>query len=429
VSSEGESTGPVSEREKLEKLISSEQFDELMQVVGNKGWIAIWCCFSILIIALAWGFLGSIPIKVMGNGISMTAKGPHVIVTQIQGTIVEANVDLGEFVEKGDVIVKMENPSLELEIRQKRSSLASKENELQALVSRVEEEKMAKRASILKEMENAILSRKTTENNLAFYEKDLEAKKRLEKKGIVPTQAVQEAKSKLEQAKIDIQSYQATLVRLKADLDRSYRVEEVQAKLDDVGGARNDLERLLLQEKYLEIRADHSGKVLEVIVAPGDLVVAGAEIASIEIPDKKGEHLHYYATFAAKYGDLLDEGLPVEIEVSGVDPKLYGFLLGKTKFVSPYPVTMEEIKSEVRNTEIAAYLKGANEVVYSAVIELQLDPATKSGYAWSTRHGPPWQLSSGTIGKVKTIVERKPPIIYILPMEVSPYLHRLLSSE
>jgi multidrug resistance efflux pump len=212
-----------------------------------------------LIIALAWGFLGSIPIKVMGNGISMTSKGPHVIVTQIQGTIVEANVDLGEFVEKGDVIVKMENPSLELEIRQKRSSLASKENELQALVSRVEEEKMAKRASILKEMENAILSRKTTENNLAFYEKDLEAKKRLEKKGIVPTQAVQEAKSKLEQAKIDIQSYQATLVRLKADLDRSYRVEEVQAKLDDVGGARNDLERLLLQEKYLEIRADHSG--------------------------------------------------------------------------------------------------------------------------------------------------------------------------
>lgn len=427
--SEEKSQEPVSQREKLEKLVSSENFDELMQVVGNKGWIAIWCCFAILIIGLSWGFFGSIPIKVTGNGISMTAQGPHIIVAQVQGTVAGTYVELGQFVEKGDLIVKMDNPALDLEIRQKRSSLAGKENELQALTSRVENEKAAVRASILKEMETAILGKKTTENNIAFYEKDLAAKKRLEKKGIVPAQSVQEATSKLEQAKIDIQSYQATLVRLRADLERSYRVEEVQAKLDEVGATRKDLERLLLQDKFLEVRADHSGKVLEMIVAPGDLVLAGAEIASIEIPDKKGEHLHYYATFPAQYGDLLDVDLDVEIEVSGIDPKLYGFLLGKTKFISPYPVTMDEIKSEVRNTEIATYLKGGNQVVYSAIVELIVDPATKSGYAWSTKNGPPWLLSSGTIGKVKTVVERKPPIIYILPLEVSPYLHRLLSHE
>ncbi|MFI5333896.1 MAG: biotin/lipoyl-binding protein [Chlamydiales bacterium] len=210
------STEPVSQREKLKKLISSESFDELMQVVGNKGWIAIWCCFAILLIGIVWGFLGSIPIKVMGNGISMTLKGPHVIVSQIQGTVLETNVVLGQFVEKGELIVKLDNPTLELEIRQKRGGLTNKENELQALISRVEEEKTGRRASILKEMESAILGRKTTENNLDFYQKDLQAKERLEKKGIVPAQSVQEARAKLEQAKIDIQMYQATLTPSKS---------------------------------------------------------------------------------------------------------------------------------------------------------------------------------------------------------------------
>lgn len=429
MSEENSSSGISTEREKLEKLVSSESFDELMQVIGNKGWIAIWCCFAILIVGFVWGFLGSIPIKVMGNGIAMTLKGPHVVVAQIQGTVESTFVELGQFIEKGDLIVRLENPTLDLQIRQQRSGLANKENELQALIARVEGEKAAKRATLLKEIENTILSRKTTENHIPFLEKDLAAKMRLEKKGILPAQSVQEAKSKLEQAKIDIQSYQANLTRLKADLERSYRTEEIQSKMDEVRTARGDLERLLLEDKYLEVRADRSGRVLELIVASGDLVQPGSEIASIELPGKKGELLRYFATFPARYGDLLDVGLEVEIEVSGVDPKLYGFLLGKIHFISPFPVTMEEIKAEVRNAEIAKFLKGPNDLVYSALIELQRDSATTSGYAWSSKRGPPWELSSGTVASIKTIVERKPPIIYILPLEFSPSFYRILSNE
>lgn len=338
-------------------------------------------------------------------------------------------VSSGEYVEKGDLLVYLENPALAIEVRQKEVGLANKEAELQALTARIESEKLSSRAALMKEIETTILSRKTTENNLDFLEKDLRAKERLEAKGIIPAQQVQEAKSKLENAKIDIETDKATLARLKSELERSYRVEEIQAKLDEVNAARGELELLRLEKSNLEIRADRSGKILEVLVSGGELLSPGAEVASIEIPVGKGEYLHYYACFGAEYGDLLDVDLPVEIEVSGVDPKMYGFLLGKTRFVSPYPVTMDELKSDVRNTEIANYLKGNEKVVYSAIIELQPDPRTVSGYAWSTKAGPPWRLSSGTVSSVMTIIERKPPIIYILPVEVSPYFYQMLTHE
>lgn len=417
------------QRKKLEKLVSSETLDELMQVVGSKGWISIWCCFAIILIGIIWSFIGSIPIKVIGNGISMTASGPHIVVNKVEGTVIGMCVSSGEYVEKDDLLVRLENPTLALQIRQQEGTLANKQAQLQELTSRVDTEKRALRDTLLKEIESTLLAQKTTESEISFLEKDLASKERLEAKGIIPAPAVQEARAKLEQAHIDIETYKAKLSRLKADMERSYRVEEIQAKLDEVGAARSELERLRLESSYLDIRADRSGKVLEVIVSGGQLLMPGAEAVSIEIPVSKGEYLHYYACFGAEYGDMLDVGLPVEIEVSGVDPKMYGFLLGKTRFVSPYPVTMEELKSDVRNTEIANYLKGGDPIVYSAIIELTVDPRTKSGYAWSTKSGPPWRLSSGTVGTVKTIVERKPPIIYILPVEVSPYFYKLLKHE
>ncbi len=418
-----------SEREKLEKLVASDALDLLLQVIGSKAWIVLWCCFSLLIIGISWSLLGAIPVKVQGTGISMTESGPFIVVAQIEGTVINTCVSSGEFVEKGDLLVELENPGLAFDIEHKKSSLVSKEADLQALMQRIEAEKAARNATIIKEIETTVFSLKTAESNIAFLQKDLESKQRLEKMGIIPQHTVEDAKNKLEQTKIDIESYRATMVRLKADLSKSYRVEELQAKISEVGGTRTDLARMTFESQNLEVRAGRSGKVLELVVANGDRIVPGMEIASVEVPITKGEHLRYYACFPAQYGDLLDVDLPVEIAVSGVDPKQYGFLLGKTKFVSPYPVTSQELKSDVRNAEIAQFLRGGDEVVYSAIIELQVDPTTKSGYAWSSKSGPPWQLSSGTIGTIQTIVDRKPPIIYILPVDFSPTLYKLLSKR
>ncbi len=425
-----ESNGQTSiEKQRLKKLVSSEALDQLMQVASSKVWIALYTCFALLLTALIWSVAGSIPVKVNGVGISRTESGPFVIIASQEGTVTEVFVDAGQFIEKGTLIAKAQNSTLQLNIDLKKGEITQKQNELHTLAARIEEERRAKESTLAQEKDSALTKMKVAEGSLPFLKKDLEAKKRLAQKGIIPPPKVEEAKNKIHEAEIEIENSKANLARIQEDMERSYRVDEIIAKQDEIVLLQGDLDRLLLQAGFLEIHSEKSGRILEVLIAPGDRVLPGQEISSLEIPVPKGQGLQYYATFPAQYGELLDVNLPVEIEVSGVDPKLYGFLQGKVKFISPYPVTMEELKSDVRNSEIAAYLKGMNQVVYSAIISLDRDPATKSGYKWSTDTGPPWELSSGTIGNIKTIVERKAPIIYILPLRFSPYVYNLIKGD
>jgi HlyD family secretion protein len=417
------------EKDRLKKLVSSESLDELMQVVGSKIWIALICCFALILTTLIWSFAGSIPVKVTGSGIAMTEAGPQLVIAGLEGTIAETFVTAGQSVKKGDLIAKIDNSRLLLDIQLKRNQITQRENDLHALASRIEVERNAKEETLLKQKETALTAMEVAENSLPFLHKDLESKIRLEKKGILPPKTVEEAKTKIFQTEIEIENQKANLARIQEDLDRSYRVEEIQALQNEIAAAKGDMDRLLLDEKSLEVYSPYTGRILELIVATGDRVTVGAEIASIELPATRGMGLQYYATFPAQYGELLDVNLPVEIEVSGVDPKQYGFLLGKIKYLSPYPVTIEELKSDMRNSEIVSYLKGPNQIVYSAIIELQRDPSTKSGYKWSAEDGPPWEFSSGTTGTVKTIVERQPPIIYVLPLKFSPFFYRLITHE
>jgi hypothetical protein len=48
----------------LEKLSSPEEIDQLMQVTTPKGWIALFALVSLIAAAAAYGFYGSIPVRV-----------------------------------------------------------------------------------------------------------------------------------------------------------------------------------------------------------------------------------------------------------------------------------------------------------------------------------------------------------------------------
>ena len=58
----------------LEKLSSPEQLDELINVTSPRAWFALIAISCILISAIVWGFLGSIPTKITGHGILLNMK-------------------------------------------------------------------------------------------------------------------------------------------------------------------------------------------------------------------------------------------------------------------------------------------------------------------------------------------------------------------
>ncbi len=426
---ETESSSPIaSDSEKLKKLSSSEDLDELMQIVGIKSKLALVTAFALIFITLVWSVLGSIPVKVTGNGISLTERGPYILSSQIQGIVTNVCVLPGQTIETGTLLVRLQNVSLALDIQLKQGEILQSENELLLFTIRSEKEDAARKNTVLQQISAAQLALKSAESKLPFLEKDLESKKRLQASGIIAPKDVEEAKNALQQAQLDIKSNAALVASLQAQFSQSYRQDEIGAKQNQIDSLKGELARLELQDKFLDIYADRAGKILELLVSAGDRVDPGSVIASLELPLVVGEHLQFIAAFGAQYGESLDVNLKAEIQVSGIDPKEYGYLVGTIKYVTPYPVTTQEITAEVKNKEIADYLKGEDKLVYLAVIRLEEDPRTPSGYQWSTRQGPPWQIDAGTTGRVLALVEEKPPILYILPPEVAPYIYRHLKA-
>lgn len=109
--------------EALKKLSSPEQLDELIQVTPPRAWMALIGIILILLSAVVWGFLGSIPTKISGQGILLNNGGVTTIEHQTSGIVIDLRYHIGDMVKKGDVIARIEIPEIVEEINSLRHSL------------------------------------------------------------------------------------------------------------------------------------------------------------------------------------------------------------------------------------------------------------------------------------------------------------------
>jgi hypothetical protein len=58
----------------LERLASPDQLDQLLQITRPTGWLALGSLAALLGIALVWGFTGTVPIEVQGQGMLLRPK-------------------------------------------------------------------------------------------------------------------------------------------------------------------------------------------------------------------------------------------------------------------------------------------------------------------------------------------------------------------
>lgn len=112
----------------LERLSSPEQLDELIKVTSPRAWFALIAMGCILISAIAWGFLGSIPTKIEGHGILLKNGGISTLQHHTSGQVIDVRFKPGDMVKKGDVVARIELPELVAKI----SSLQSTLNEMKS---------------------------------------------------------------------------------------------------------------------------------------------------------------------------------------------------------------------------------------------------------------------------------------------------------
>ncbi|MUG91967.1 NHLP bacteriocin system secretion protein [Scytonema sp. UIC 10036] len=463
-------------KESIERLASPERLDQLMQVVSPKSWLPISALGSLVVGALIWSIYGRIPITVEGRGVLIFPRKVVALQSRSAGQLTDLNVKVGDIVKKGDVLATVDQVDLRKQLQLARTKLAQLEQQdrntssIQAQRQNLDRKAIAEQryslqqrlkivreltptlrekglVSIQRERENLQARLKTLENLLPTYKKRWDTRQQLFKEGAVSDDVVLQSRQEYDNARASIDDVQSQLKQLdlkETDEQRQYlsnlnELKNIQAQLQELNTkeasiAQQDLENSTLREKEIQevqreiaqlelqlgnnsqIISPHSGRILEMTVNAGEVVNAGARLASIDVENTTTK-LMGVTYFPVQDGKKIQQGMTVQVTPQIVKRERFGGIIGKVTSVSPFPITKEAATNLVGNPEVVSGLvSDKQEGVMQVFSELQMDTSTFSGYKWSSSNGPQQKISSGTTTLVRVKVDERAPITFLLPI-------------
>jgi HlyD family secretion protein len=215
--------------------------------------------------------------------------------------------------------------------------------------------------------------------------------------------------SKLRAELKEFDSREANLAKqsLQDSTNRIKEIQEVQRNL-----AKLELEL----QKNSQIISQQSGRILEITIAPGQVINAGTRIGTIDVENSNSK-LVSISYFAIGDGKKIKPEMTLQITPQTVKRERFGGILGKVTNISAFPISKEAAISRVGNTEVVESLVSQKqEGLMEIEAELQPDTATFSSYKWSSSKGPQLKISPGTTTVVRVKVEERAPITFVLPI-------------
>jgi HlyD family secretion protein len=98
----------------IDRLAAPEELDKMIKITDRKGWIALVGLTLIVIAAIVWGFLGTIPSVVRIQGVLIRQGGIQEIKASQTGQIEEISLVPGKAVTQGEIIGKLKNANGEV---------------------------------------------------------------------------------------------------------------------------------------------------------------------------------------------------------------------------------------------------------------------------------------------------------------------------
>jgi HlyD family secretion protein len=235
----------------------------------------------------------------------------------------------------------------------------------------------------------------------------------LARQEVTAVQAETTARRDDDQAEAAIQGYAVQLATLaREEVERSTRQKErLFAKQSAVDAAEDRLRLLEARQRITQVVSDWDGRVVEVKVDPGQVVRTGAPVVAIEVAHQS---LVMYAFAPAWGGKKLKPGMKVELTPALIQRAEYGYIVGTVRTVSPFALSEEGLHQLIPNRDIVGLLTSQG-ATFAIEVEMESDPATPSGYRWSTGRGPELTIESGMFCQSRVITREQPPITLVLP--------------
>ena len=401
----------------LERLSSPEELDSLMRVISPKAWLALIALGGLVLTAMIWGVWGTIPTKVVGQGILVHPEGILEILSRGAGQVSAVYANPGDLVRKGQVMARIEQNKLGEDIKHARADLAELKSEYDK-VSRYGSEDIKLRMDYLtkrrKDLEKTI---QAGESHLKWLHETLVNRRELLQQGLTTRQAYNTTREQIDAASLEVEKARSEVKdsEIQEFQAKEQREREIIAKKQKIA----QQERLVSGLEYdregnSKVVSPADGRILEITAQQGELLEKGARILTLGLMEKTPNDLEAIIYVPPTQGKKVSPGMKILISPSSTKREESGSLLGKVTRVSEFPATPQGMMRSLQNEKLVQALSAGGAPI-EVHCELITDPATVSGYRWSSGKGPKMKLQSGTLCTGSIVVEEQPPVNLVIP--------------
>jgi len=400
----------------LERASSPEQLDHLVRIIKPFDWVAVCVIFLAMAAAITWSIIGRVPTRVPGEGILISGGGRVVdAVSAAAGQLASVEVSVGDHVSEGQLIARIAQTDTEKRHRNALEVFREREREQADLNARIEVELAAKSKNFVK-LEAAFGEIiRTTDQRIEYLTTEVKNLEGLLAKGITTRRTVEDRRRELTDAQQRREDAQNEILKLrtqKLDLEtqRERDRQDSQFRLNE---ARRQLEQLAGElGRNTEIMSPIEGRVIEIKVSAGSVLAVGTPVVGIR---SEGSTLEAIVYIPADRGKSVRPGMEVRLEPSTVKREEFGTLVGTVMSISEFPITPQGMLADLRNDSLVTRFS-RDGAPYAAVVHLERDETTPTGYRWAVGRGPQTRLTTGTLTRAEITTRRQRPLELVVPV-------------
>ena len=185
------------------------------------------------------------------------------------GIVEDILIEEGSKVQAGDIIIRLGNDDLDLEILNSEANLAEKENALRNTMIQMEQEKMQLSLNILE-----------LKTEVQRKERALKSQKRLLDDGLIGKEEYLRSE---EDYILFCKKLEVTIAR--AEQDSLYRNVQIKQMKESLENMKANMQRIRMRKKHLEVKAPINGELGLLEVTLGESISSGRKIGQINALD------------------------------------------------------------------------------------------------------------------------------------------------
>jgi HlyD family secretion protein len=418
---------------------SFDQLDRLVRVTTIQGWVYLATLFAVCTGAVAFSVLYEVPTKVNGEGILLIDRDALSRVrARAEGRLISLRVKLGDLVTPGITIGEISQNELEDAIHEGELKLKDAEHE-DLEFTRHEQSEHDTQTKAIDRLRRAIDESQTTAlvkleiaESIAVGDDRLRARKYLgnvellESREKLYTIKDDLNKGKSRRAELDLDLIKGENARGHAQLERRVKIQQLKTRLE--------LDRAKLV-RTSQVVSQVSGKVVQVLVAGGDLVHEGAPIVLLDCPksEKASDDdagLYESIIFVpAGEGKKIDLGDPVQVSPATIKREEYGYIKGRVVGLWEMPATKMAMEAALEHPDLADTFVKRYAPQGLLRVHVKLDERRELGspgvsgsdssagnrFRWSSPSGATQPLKTGTMCQAAIVVDKRKLVQLILP--------------